>query len=262
MQPAWDVEETGVIVVVVIMTLATVAVAALFLAPRLDAPRVVQNAVPDRPVPFGFKMAWLAIRTRDTGRVLEELGLFEVKASNWQSGLGTVYDNSLGETHVFVSPPVNGWTFVVGLPLPHPVGRRFVDKSTPFLLGLGDAFVEVQYFFSYPAIDLYAWARVIDAKLIRAFAIGDEGVVLNKGRPTKEERAMGLRLFELRGVKGRKGDAGGEILLYPTENHVMQLAAKWSLDPTALHGAKAEPGHGYVGIVPSAWRPERLRKAA
>jgi hypothetical protein len=254
--------ETGVIVIVVVMTIATIAVAALVLAPRLNAPRVIHDASPDQPAPFGFQMAWLAIRTRDTQRVLDALGLFDVKASNWTSGLGTVYDNTLGETHVFVSPPVNGWTFVVGLPLPHPVGRRFVDKCTPFILDLGTTFIEVQYFFSYPLIDFFAWARVLDGKLLRAFAIGDEGVVLNKGKPTKEERAMGLKLFEFRGVKGRKGDAGGEILLYPTEQHLMQLAAKWSIDPTSLRSAKTDAAFGFVGTVPACWRPERLKKAA
>ena len=250
------------IIVVIAMTILTVAIAAWLGAPRLSELRVVYSAAPDRPQPFGYKMAWLAVRTRDTQAVLERLGLFEAQPANWQSGLGTVYDDKLGENTVFVSPPVNGWTFVAGLPLPHPVGRRFVDKATPFLLDLGAEFVEVQYFFSYPMIDFYAWARVIDGKMIRAFAIGDEGVVWNKGRPTKEERAMGLALFELRGVRGRKGDAGGELLLYPTESHMMQLASKWSIDPTKLDAVKAEPGCGYIGVVPVAWRPERLRKAA
>jgi hypothetical protein len=251
-----------VIYVVIAMTIATVAVAAFVLMPQLATVRLVYDAKPDRPHPFGYKMAWLAIRTRDTAAVLQHLGLSDTKAANWQSGLGTVYDDKLGETSVFVTPPVNGWTFVVGLPLPHPVGRRFIDKSTPFLLDLGTDFVEVQYFFSYPLIDFYAWARVIDGKMVRAFAIGDEGVVWNKGRPTKEEKAMGLKLFELRGVRGRTGDAGGEILLYPTESHMMQLAAKWSIDPTSLEKVPAEPGHGYVGTVPASWRPERIRKAA
>jgi hypothetical protein len=157
---------------------------------------------------------------------------------------------------------VNGWTFVVGLPIPHPVGRAFIDKTGPFLLGLSDRFVEIQYFFSFPIIDIYAWARVIDGKLIRGFAIGDEGVVWNKGRPTREERAMGLKLFELRGVKGRKGDAGGAILLHPTQDHLMQLAAKWSIDPTTLKNVKVEPNQGFVGVAPRQWRPERLRQAA
>jgi hypothetical protein len=163
---------------------------------------------------------------------------------------------------VFVSPPVNGWTFVVGLALPHPVGRGFVDKATPLLERLGREFVEVQYFFSYPLIDFHAWARLIDGRVVRAFAIGDEGMLWNTGRPTKEEKALGLRLFELRGVRGRKGDAGGEMILYPTEDHVMRLAARWSIDPTTLDAAKAEPGVGVSAFAPAAWHAERLRKAA
>ena len=122
----------------------------------------------------------------------------------------------------------------MGLSLPHPVGRGFVDKSTPLLVDLGGRFAEVQYFFSYPPIDFYAWARVRDGRLVRAFAVTDEGIVWNKGRTSKEERGLGLKLFELRGVQGRKGDAGGELILHPTEDHVMRLAHRWSLDPTTL----------------------------
>lgn len=73
---------------------------------------------------------------------------------------------------------------------------------------------------------------------------------------------MGLKLFELRGIQGRRGDAGGELLLYPTEDHVIGLAAEWSLDPTRVDARRAEPGLGYVGLAPQRWRPERVRKAA
>ena len=247
---------------VIIMVVMTITAAALVLAPQMAEGRVIYDTAPDHPQAFGYKMAWLAIRARDASFVAERLGLVGVEAANWRSGLGTVYDDKFGETHVFVSPPVNGWVFVAGLPLPHPMGRRFVDKASQLLLGLGADFVEVQYFFSYPAIDFFAWARMIEGKLVRAFAIGDEGIVWNKGRPTKEEKAMGLKLFELRGVRGRKGDAGGEIILYPTERHLMQLAAKWSIDPTLLDTAEVEPALGWIGRAPAAWRPERLRKAA
>src|SRR5262245_26165882 len=207
-------------------------------------------------------MAWLAIRTRDIARVVEALGLTELQVCNWQSGIGTVYDDRLGENHVFVAPPLNGWTFVVGLSLPYPVGRSFVDKCTPMLEHLGEEFIEVQYFFSYPLIDFYAWARIVDGKMVRAFAMGDEGIIWNKEKPTKDEKSLGLKLFELRGVRERKGDAGGELILYPTEEHVMRLASRWSIDPTRLDTVPALPATGFIGMAPAAWRPERVRKSA
>src|SRR4029077_20877967 len=99
------------------------------------------------------------------------------------------------------SPPVRDLPFGGGSPFPSALGRGFVDKCTPLLVDLGGRFPEVQYFFSYPPIDFYAWARVRDGRLVRAFAVTDEGIVWNKGRTTKEERGLGLQLFELRGVQ-------------------------------------------------------------
>ena len=250
------------VVAVAVLVVLTVAVAAFVLAPSLGERRIAYDRAPDRPLPFGYRMAWLAIRTDDTQRVIDVLGLDQVKASNWNSGLGSIYSEELGETHMFVAPAVEGWTFVIGLGLPHPLGATFHDKATPFLLELGGAFAEVQYYFSYPVIDFFAWARVIDGRLVRAFAIGDDGVVWNKGKPSRKETAMGLKLFELRGIQGRRGDAGGELLLYPTEDHVIALAADWSLDPTRVDARRAEPGLGYVGLAPRRWRPERVRRAA
>jgi hypothetical protein len=157
---------------------------------------------------------------------------------------------------------VNGWTLVIGLPLPYPVGRSFLDKCTPMLLDLGMQFNEVQYYFTYPLIDTYAWARIVDGTLLRSFAIGAEGAIWNKGKPTKEEKSLGLKLFELRGVYESHGHAGGEPNPHPSEQHVLRLAGRWSLDPTRLGGAApAALGTGYVCAAPIAWRPERLRKS-
>lgn len=250
------------IVTIALLTIATIGAIAFVVMPRQREERLIFAVAPDVPTPFGYKMAWLALQTEDADKVVDALGLADPRPCNWQSGIGTVYDAELGETHVFVSPPVRGWTFVVGLPLPHPVTRGFVDKCTPLLMDLARQFPEVQYFFTYPLIDFYAWVRLRDGKLLRAFAIGDEGIVWNKGRTTREEKALGLKLFELRGVRGRKGDAGGEMILYPTEDHVMRVARGWSLDPTAIGTMPVQPGLGYVVRAPFAWRAERLRKTA
>lgn len=251
------------ILATVIMVTLTVAIAAFVLAPRLAENRVVFEQSPDHPAEFGYRMAWLAVRSRDTDAVVEELGLEAARPCNWRSGIGTVYDHDLGNDHVFVSPPVNGWTFVVGLSLPYPVGHSFIDKAMPMLKRLGHRFVEVQYFFAYPPIDCFAWARLLEGRVVRAFAITDSGIMWNRGRSGREERALGLKLFDFRGVRGRKGDAGGEIILYPTEKHVLSLAKRWSLDPTALSSADvAAPALGRIARAPQSWRPERVNKTA
>ncbi len=98
-------------------------------------------------------------------------------------------------------------------------------------------------------------------------AIGDGGIIWDRGRLTADERTLGLKLFDLRGIKGRIGDAGGEIILYPTEEQVVQLARAWSIDPTALDklasGKAGEPWTlGLIARVPPSWRAERLRRQA
>jgi hypothetical protein len=247
---------------ILVLIVATVAVAALVLAPRLDAGGVVYDSRPDRPRPFGYRMCWLAIRTRNTERVVEHLSLSGLVQANWNNGLGTVYSEREGAGRIFVSPPVNGWTMVVGLALPQPMGKAFANKTIPLLLGLGRHFIEVQYYLSYPALDYFAWARVIDGKLVRAYAMTDEGVVWSHGKATREEKSLGIRLYEMRGVKRRKGDAGGELVLYPTEAHVAELAGKWGLDPTRIAPGRAKPALGLLGEAPAHWRPERLRRTA
>lgn len=253
---------TGLLLTITLLVALTIAGAAHFLAPATSEHRIRFRTEPDAPAAFGYNMAWLAIRTRDTAGVAEALGLIGPSPCNWSSGIGTVYDDELGQSHVYVTPPVGPWTFVVGLALPQPLGRSFNDKCTPLLVSLAGRYPEVQYFCCYAPLDSFSWARLADGRLLRAFAIGDEGVIWSKGRTTREEKALGLKLFELRGVKGRKGDAGGEIILHPTEEHVMRLAQSWSHDPTTLEAARTDPALGLIAFAPATWRAERARKAA
>lgn len=249
--------------IVIILSMIVLTVAGAFWLARAGGPKlVVFGQAPDGPCAFGCSMGWLAVRSDDPLELVEALGLEQPAACNWNSGIGAVYDDWLGATRIFVSPPVDGWVFAVGLALPHPLGGGFADKCTPLLVSLGGRFSEAQYFFSYPPIDYYAWAKVKDGRLVRAFAVSDEGIVWNKGRASREERSLGLKLFELRGVRGRKGDAGGEMILHPTEDHVLRLASRWSIDPTILNEEHAHAGLGFIAFAPQSWRAERTRKAA
>lgn len=248
--------------VIVLLVCATIAIVAFVLQPKLGARRLVFAETPDAPKPFGYRMSWLAIKTTDTAAVLDAMALTVSKPANWNAGIGTVYDDRLSDDFVFVSPPVAGWTFVVGLPLPHPVGRTLVDKMTPLLHGLAQRFPDVQYFAAFPIIDFFGWTRFVKGRPLRAFVIGEDGVIWDRGRLTAEERALGLRLFDLRGIKGRQGDAGAEIVLYPTEKQVIRIASAWSCNPLAIGTANVAPATGFMAAVPPAWRAERISKAA
>ncbi len=247
--------------VIFVFILETVAIAALVLLPKLMERKVLFEARPDVPCPFGPDMAWIAVRCGEPLEVAQLLGLVELKPSNWNCGIGTVYDLTLGHGRVFVSPPHDGWVFAIGASLPLPQGDGFIDKYSGLHQGLADRFRDVQTFAAFPDLDLYAWARASGGKIDRSFAISDTGVIISRGKPTREEKALGLKLYELRGVRGRRGDAGGELLMHPTIEHVMRLAGSWSLNPTLLTGG-ASASHGYIGFAPAQWRSERMRKTA
>lgn len=240
----------------------TVAVAAFWLAPRLQPRSIVFGTEPDRPRPFGYRMSWIAIRTGDAEAVVRQLGLPDPIAANWNSGIGAIYDDALSDGYVFVTPPVKGWTFVCGLPLPHPISAAFADKLTPLLTDLSKEFGQVQYFAAFPIIDFFGWVRLHQGRLTRGFIIGDQGVIWDKGRRTPEEKALGLKFYDLRGIRGRKGDAGGAIILYPTEDQVLRLAAGWSLNPLLFDRMTPEPALGWIAKAPVAWRSERIKRAA
>ena len=248
--------------VVISCCLLLTLLAAIAFAPRTRERRIVLAVEPDTPKPFGHGMAWIAVRSENRARIMDLLGIVDAKPANWDAGVACIYDCQLADTHVFVSPPVKGYTLVAGVPLPLPAGRAFIDNLTPLLTKLGAEFNEVQYFASFPVIDFYGWARLHKGRFVRAFAIGDDGVIWDRGRLTPDERTLGLQLFELRGIRGRKGDTGEAIILHPTEAQVLRMARAWSLDPTGLDKVKSETAVGSVGRAPSAWRSARLRKAA
>lgn len=247
---------------VAVFVCVTIAVTALWLAPRLARRRVVFGTVPDRPRPFGYRMSWIAIRTSDTDTVMRSLGLSNPIVANWDSGVGTIYDDALSDTYIFITPPVRGWTFVCGLPLPQPISPAFADKLTPLLVGLSQVFGHVQYFAAFPIIDFFGWVRMQQGRMVRGFIIGDQGVIWDKGRLTPEEKALGLKFYDVRGIRGRKGDAGGAIVLYPTEDQVLRLAASWGLDPLLIDKSNAAPALGWIATAPVSWRSERIKRAA
>ncbi len=214
-------------------------------------PRPETSPQPDLPQPFGYKIAWLALRTADTRAVAAALGLGGTRPSNWREGVVHAY-----KSEVFVTPPLSSWTLAVGSPLFVSGDPSQVVK--PLLGRLSRQFGEAQYFCTHRVVELHVWAKAVQGRLVRGYGwIGERGQTLwDEGEQTPAERDLGFRFFD-----ERSPDAAGEgywarqDLSFPDEEAVMRLAAVWSLDPTTLDQRFKEPGLGLLGALPKAGQP-------
>ncbi len=213
------------------------------------------DPTPDKPTSFGYKNAWLAIRTDDSVKVAQDLGLHDVKSANWRTGLKTSYEQS--ETHVFVTPSVKGWVFVVGIALPDTGDSRRPDRCTPVLENLGKTYDPVCFFGTHRVVDFHVWARVDKGKLSRAYAyLGEQGVTIwDKGEKTKEEIDLKFNFFADKPPEGQ-GEEYWERkdLTYPDEEHVIKIAEAWTMNTLTIDETDLPLSAGLVGRVPGNWR--------
>ena len=112
--------------------------------------RAVKN--PDRPLPFGPRVAWLALDTTDTAAVAQALGLRGVRDATWRVGVEAAY-----QSFAFVTPPLGDWTLAVSTALFPP--DRVAGYVKPLLERLSRQFGDAQYFCTQQDIGLHAWAR-------------------------------------------------------------------------------------------------------
>lgn len=208
---------------------------------------------PDQPLAFGLKTCWLAVKTTAPERVLALLKAQDVRRANWQSGIDMAYWAQHGQDReavgvVFVSPPVQGWVFVVGMPPLEAAHAPTTQCFEALLASLVAGFPEVQAFASHRGVDYVAWARAVDGQWLRRFAYADGGIMQNEGAQTAEERQLGL--IELHGPAFAEGefaawlDCGGSEECMP-----LQLAGWWSINPEALPGMGVAPGVGRIGRI-------------
>jgi hypothetical protein len=199
---------------------------------------------PDLPVPFGPKMAWLALDTTDTEAVATALGLRGARTATWAEGIEAAYQSS-----VFVTPPLADWTLAVGTALFPPDRAEAFVKA--LLVRLSRLFGDAQYFCTDRDIELHLWARARQGRLVRGYGwLGEKGLTIwDEGVQTKEERDLGFRFFD--GRSPAEEQAQHKNVTLPDEGGVMQLASLWSIDPTTLNEQFKEPLMGLLGNV--AW---------
>jgi len=247
------------LVTILAMIGATVLAAWWFARPIPVADRLALDATPDTPISFGDHMSWFAVRARTPQDIADVLGVGHGEPANWRTGLACVHDQAHADRYVFISPPLHGWVFVVGpaIPMPPPT-NAFQDRFSDVLSGLGREFQDVQYFATFSHIDYLAWVRYRNGHCVRAFAASEAGQIVNSGEMDRFEKKLSLKHFDVRGLDGRYGDVGGQLLMVPKPAQVFSLAENWSLDPRRIDKLKhIEEGVGIVAPVPARWRMKR-----
>jgi hypothetical protein len=204
---------------------------------------------PDLPVPFGPKLAWLALDSIDTEAVVTSLDTKGAQPASWSEGIAAAALSS-----IFVTPPLGDWTLAVGAVLFPP---EQVDQFVkPLLERLSHQFREAQYYCTHRDVELHAWARAKEGRLVRGYAwLGQKGITLwNEGPPTAAERHLGFQFSK----GGADEDIGNQNDFIPDEESVMQIASLWSIDPTTLNEDFKEPKTGLLANV--AWSQDRDSK--
>lgn len=212
------------------------------------------DATPDKPTGFGYKIAWIVIKSDDPREVAQSLKLLEIQPANWRTGLATAYEHY--DTHVFITPSIEGKVFVVGA-IPDPGDSEHPDECTSLLEELGKIFDPVFYFGTHRVVGFHAWARIDKGKISRAYAFdGDQGITIwDKGEQTSEEKKLGFKFFADVPPQGQEqGYRERKDLRFPDEEDVMSIAEAWTLNPTKIDQMNLPESVGLVGKASFSWK--------
>lgn len=204
------------------------------------------------PVPFGYKTAWFAIHSQDTRAVAGALELLDIRPANWVYGVWHAIESDDDDYAVFVTPPVNGWTLAVGVPILY----ESDDNAAARMVELSRKFGEAQFFASMRVSNSYVWARAAGGELVRHFYEGD-GQRHEHGEETQEERALELRFFDPSAPESSDAEYWKRVnLVFVDEKHVLQVAGKWSVDPSKLGELGVAPSLGLLGNASASYPPK------
>jgi len=184
---------------------------------------------------------WLAIRGEDLALVQATLGLQRPRPCSWEEGLNAIHGQKL-----FISPPCKGWILVMGPALPDPA--EDVDRCFRFLLHLSRKLGHVQFFGYNRILNHHGWAVLSEGTVSRAYIWADQ-TLWNQGRLTREEIDLGLRCFDYGEVLERDDFSQADPAAVNVER-VPALAARWSLDPTAINARTLRQSQGIAGRFP------------
>jgi hypothetical protein len=165
---------------------------------------------------------WIAVRSSNTTHLRTLLGLDSESFTPWSEAL-----NRSNERRLFLSPPVQGWTLIIGGSLPDP--SEDVDRCFRLLVSLSREIGEVQFFAADRVFNHHSWAKLKEGRVLRAYAWS--GVTeWTQGNPTADERLLGMQFREY-GEESKPTDYGEVSPEQINTERILLLARRWSLDP-------------------------------
>ncbi|MGV3771252.1 MAG: hypothetical protein ACO1QB_00020 [Verrucomicrobiales bacterium] len=191
-------------------------------------------------VPFLFDRPtkWMAIRCTNLIKVQSALGLINPMPCSWAEGF-----SKCSESKLFISPPVNGWILVVGQGLPEPSDD--IDHLYHFLMNQGRELGTILYFHANKVFNHHAWVRIENEQVYRAYAWAGE-TLWNQGEMTAAEKELDLKCYDYGDGPLPFPFSAREAQITNTEK-VIQLAARWSIDPMALNSRNLKASLGIAG---------------
>jgi hypothetical protein len=189
------------------------------------------------------------VKNGDASEIAIALGLELVGPCEWSDGIDAAYE--FGSQKVFITPRIDGWTMCVSTGLLDLRGvEGFAEQTAKLAAALG---TEVQFFGTHRVGEAHSWARATPGKLLRAYEfVGERGeTTTDLEPPTNEEQELGFRFFDERSPEAAEdGYWERPDLSFPTEECVMRLAGKGSVDPTGLEGRELESSVGTLALGP------------
>ncbi len=194
----------------------------------------------DWPIGFGYKSAWVAIRSTETQDVIAALPLQDAAEHSWTGALETVERKP---DRTMVSPPVAGWSLVA-----FNGGRAKDGHPILDLEALSRRFGEAQQFATHRVVEYHEWQRWVDGRLVRRYAYsGERGEVLaDDGEPDPAEGGV-ISRAQLESLQDSGDEADWDDVEFADEDTVMAVAAAWSVDPSTRDDRSDIKGRPLLG---------------
>jgi hypothetical protein len=171
---------------------------------------------------FGF-------RSKPTKKT-DLLNLKNYREVNWEIGLKLAYEDG-----VFITPQIGEWTLITGWGMNMGGSKEEILDLEILLNGLSAEFEEAHFFGTHRVVEFQSWMKSVNGKMVRAYTyVGEQGETIRVlGEPTKAEEE--LILFDTLSDEAKNEEYFERTdLTYADEMLVMEIAEKWSVNPTKL----------------------------